>query len=67
MSIQYSWIVVCRALNNNKLSGAIPSALGALQKLTWFDVAYNTLSGPLPVSTTSPDGLGLDSWPVIQH
>ncbi|KAG0622381.1 hypothetical protein M758_3G093100 [Ceratodon purpureus] len=55
------------ALNNNKLNGPIPSALGALKKLKWFDVAYNSLSGPLPVSTTSPDGLGLDSWPVIEH
>lgn len=58
---------ICRALNNNRLSGPIPSALGALTKLTWFDVAYNKLSGPLPVSTTSTDGLGIDSWTEIQH
>jgi len=59
--------VLCSALNNNRLSGEIPSALGALADLTWFDVAYNRLSGPLPISTTSPDHLGLDTWPNIQH
>jgi len=49
------------------LSGTLPPELGALSKLSWFDVAYNNLEGPLPVSTTSSNGLGIDSWPNIQH
>jgi hypothetical protein len=60
-------LLLCSALNNNKFTGEIPSALGALANLTWFDVAYNCLSGPLPVSTSSPDRMGLDTWPNIQH
>lgn len=60
-------VVLCRALNGNKLTGPIPSALGALSKLKWFDVAYNRLSGSLPVSSNNAAKLGLDTWPVIQH
>lgn len=59
--------VLRSALNNNRLSGTLPPELGALSKLYWFDVAYNSLQGPLPVSTTSSNGLGIDSWPNIQH
>jgi hypothetical protein len=59
--------VLCSALNYNRLGGPIPSSLGGLSKLTWFDVAYNGLTGPIPVSTNNPQGLGLDTLPNIQH
>eukprot|EP00903_Cladosiphon_okamuranus_P019522 g17953.t1 len=35
-------------LNNNKLSGHIPSTLGRLVNLTQLDLAYNNLSGTIP-------------------
>jgi hypothetical protein len=62
-----AWPLFCRALNNNQLTGPIPSSLGALSKLFWLDVAYNSLNGSLPVSSLSPDNLGLDTLPSIQH
>lgn len=62
-----AWPLFCRALNNNKLTGPIPSSLGALSKLYWLDVAYNSLNGSLPVSSLSSDNLGLDTLPNIQH
>jgi len=67
LSNKFSVGCVYSALNNNRFTGPIPSSLGALKQLKWFDVAYNQLSGTLPVSTTSLDGLGLDTWPVIEH
>jgi hypothetical protein len=62
-----AWPLFCRALNNNQLTGPIPSSLGALSKLFWLDVAYNSLNGSLPVSSLSPDNLGLDTLLSIQH
>lgn len=55
------------ALNNNNLDGTIPSSVGTLSKLKRFDVAYNKLTGPLPVSTNNPVKIGLDTWPAIEH
>jgi len=35
-------------LNNNSLSGPIPSALATMTQLTFLDLSYNNLSGPVP-------------------
>ncbi|KAJ6290426.1 hypothetical protein OIU78_026207 [Salix suchowensis] len=37
-------------LNNNKLSGQIPSGLANVTLLSFFNVSFNNLSGPLPSS-----------------
>jgi hypothetical protein len=59
---------VCgRALNGNQLTGSIPSGLGALTQLYWFDLSINNLTGSLPVSTTSLDGHGLDQLQNALH
>ncbi|CAK9236587.1 unnamed protein product [Sphagnum troendelagicum] len=55
------------ALNGNQLTESIPSGLGALTQLYWFDLSINNLTGSLPVSTTSPDGHGLDQLQKAQH
>ena len=47
-------------LNNNNLSGALPSRLGDLTELTALDLADNGLTGTLPLSLTKL--MNLDSF-----
>jgi hypothetical protein len=50
-------------LNNNSLTGSIPSEIGALVALSGFNVACNNLSGivpPLPFSQYSGVGYGCE-------
>ena len=42
--------VVELRLDNNRLSGTIPSSLGGLPNLRWLFLAYNQLSGTIPSS-----------------
>ena len=52
-------------MNSNKFSGSIPTSLGRLSKLYWFDLADNKLSGGLPVfDGTNP---GLDNLTNTKH
>ncbi|EFJ05001.1 hypothetical protein SELMODRAFT_431914 [Selaginella moellendorffii] len=55
------------ALNMNKLTGSIPPELGGFPNVTWFDIAQNGLTGPLPVSTSVPQNIGLDNLTSVVH
>lgn len=41
---------ICRLLQNNAISGVIPSAIGKLEKLQALDLSNNKLGGNIPSS-----------------
>lgn len=59
--------VLCRSLTGNNISGEIPPSLGLLSHLHWLDLSENSLTGTLPVSTSSPNDTGLDNLNSILH
>lgn len=41
---------MCRLLQNNAISGPIPTSIGKLEKLQKLDLSNNTFSGEIPSS-----------------
>ena len=50
-----------RYLNNNQLSGELPNTIGRLLNLLQLSLAYNNLSGGIPVSSPNGYTVGLNN------
>lgn len=54
-------------LTENAFTGPLTPTVGLLKEIIWLDVSGNNLNGPLPYSTTSGIGNGLDNLTNAIH